>query len=390
MTSVGSRLGVGARPEGGGVDFDRLRADRRRRVFDAMAAADLDALVLGRPANVAFVSGARQLWTAGARPFGPTCVVVAGTARVHLLSVWDEGVPPEIEHADLYGLSWNPANLLRSLSGISGLQAARRVGTDGLSPGFPQFLAAAAPSAEIVDATTALRSVRDVKSADEIACIATAAAIAESALATMMSALRPGVSERELVARYVEHISRLGAPTPPSEAAVSVTPRRGRVDPPGVASSRTAAGGDLVVLDPGAMYAGYEAGMGRTSLVPGGHQRSRQAELLERARRQLAAVVASCRPGATGADVRAAWADAGGTLAPMPIVHGLGLGAEAPVVTSMLGSDEVLRAGMVVSAQVWVTEEGIGGCLERDTVLVDDGGPVALTRSARDSAMSSS
>jgi len=56
----------------------------------------------------------------------------------------------------------------------------------------------------------------------------------------------------------------------------------------------------------------------------------------------------------------------------------------------MLGSDEVLRAGMVVSAQVWVTEEGIGGCLERDTVLVDDGGPVALTRSARDSAMSSS
>lgn len=383
MTVIGSRVGVAARPEGGGIEFERLRADRRRRLFDAMAAADLDALVLGRPANVTFASGARQLWTAGTRPFGPACVVVASTARVHLLSVWDEGVPPEIEHADLYGLSWNPANLLASLSGISGLSAARRIGTDGLSPGFPQFLAAAAPSARIVDATAALRSMRDVKSVDEIACIATAAAMAESALSTMVAALLPGVSERELVGQYVEHLSRLGAPTPPSEAAVLVTPRRGPVRPPGVASSRTATGGDLVVLNPGAMYAGYEAGLARTIQVPGGHARSRQADLLVRADRQLTAVVASCRPGATGADIRAAWVDAGGTPTPMPIVHGVGLGAEAPVVTATLGSDEVLRAGMVVAAQVWVTEEGTGGCLERDTVLVADGGPVVLTRFAR-------
>ena len=33
--------------------------------------ADLDILVLGRQANVRYVTGAPQLWVAGTRPFGP-------------------------------------------------------------------------------------------------------------------------------------------------------------------------------------------------------------------------------------------------------------------------------------------------------------------------------
>ena len=58
------------------VDDAGLRADRRRRLFAAMDDHDLDVLVLGRPAEIAFATGARQLWTAGSRPFGPGCVAV--------------------------------------------------------------------------------------------------------------------------------------------------------------------------------------------------------------------------------------------------------------------------------------------------------------------------
>src|SRR4051812_666695 len=100
-----------ASPIGARVDFARLRAARRARLLAAMADHDVDVLVLGRPASVAYASGARQLWTAGSRPFGPACVVVGETGRVHLLSVDDDGVPPEVGHEDLFGLSWNPANL---------------------------------------------------------------------------------------------------------------------------------------------------------------------------------------------------------------------------------------------------------------------------------------
>jgi hypothetical protein len=38
---------------------------------------------------------------------------------------------------------------------------------------------------------------------------------------------------------------------------------------------------------------------------------------------------------------------------------------------------------MVLSVHSWVAEEGIGGCLERGTVLVDSSGPSVLTRYGR-------
>ena len=55
------------------TDDAELRAARRDRVFDAMATVGLDALVLGRRDSVTYATGARSLWTAGTRPFGPAC-----------------------------------------------------------------------------------------------------------------------------------------------------------------------------------------------------------------------------------------------------------------------------------------------------------------------------
>ena len=127
------------------VDDEDVRADRRRRLFAAMDDHGLDVLVLGRPAEVAFATGARQLWTAGSRPFGPACVAVRATGRTHLLSTWDHDVPPEVGHDDLFGLSWNPATIAVSLAAIPGLREAARVGTTSSSPGFGRLVAAVAP-----------------------------------------------------------------------------------------------------------------------------------------------------------------------------------------------------------------------------------------------------
>ena len=103
--------GTMALEDGARVDFTRLRQERRRRVFEAAESARLDALVLGRAGNVRYATGARQLWRTGANPFAPLCVVIPKTGRIHLLSTWDDGIPPEIGHDDLYGMFWNPANL---------------------------------------------------------------------------------------------------------------------------------------------------------------------------------------------------------------------------------------------------------------------------------------
>ena len=61
-------------------------------------------------------------------------------------------MPPEIGRDDLYGMSWNPANLAADLAKIPGLREARRVGTDGLTPMFAGLLPQLVTTAELVDA----------------------------------------------------------------------------------------------------------------------------------------------------------------------------------------------------------------------------------------------
>src|SRR6201991_978315 len=172
-------------------DERTLRSGRRQRALDQMAAHDLDVLVLGRQANVRYVTGAPQLWVAGTRPFGPSCVVVRETGAVHLLSTWDEGIPEDIPHENLYGISWNPMNTMSALRRIDGAATARRVGTDALSPVFAQLLPTAFPNAELVDGELAMRAARRIKPDEEVAALRESIAVAESALAVAVSELRP-------------------------------------------------------------------------------------------------------------------------------------------------------------------------------------------------------
>jgi Xaa-Pro aminopeptidase len=288
-------------------------------------------------------------------------VVVRESRRVHLLSTWDEGVPPEVGRDDLYRLSWNPANLAADLAKIRGLRDARRVGTDGLTPMFAALIPQLVTKAELVDAGPVMTAARRIKTPDEVLCLEVASAIAEAALSAMEDALTPGITERELLGIYHERIASLGAPMPPSE---------------GVCGRH----GQLVVLAPGALYAGYEAGLARTRVVGDG---ARSAGLASRCARGMDALVDACRPGNTGADLYRVWEEADNDDPEVPLAHGLGLGAEPPLIGLGRGRDAVIEEGMVLSVQSWVTEEGTGGCLERATVAVESSGPSVLTRYGR-------
>ena len=378
-------VGTAALPEGGRIDFARLRADRRRRLLEAMTAHDLDAVILGRPANVAYASGTRQLWTAGARPFGPACIVVRETGRAHLLSTWDEGVPEEVGHEDLFGLSWNPVRVIGNVAAVPGLARARRVGTDGFGVGTPRLVASVAPGAEVADAGTALAAARSVKTPDELVCLETALAVAEGALAALGGALRPGVTERELVGVHAAALAERGVTAPGSEAVACATPRRGPVRLRRVAGDRRVGAGELVALSANALYCGYEGAVARTRVAGTEAPTAAQARLVERARAATGAVVAACRPGASGADLLAAWRQTGEGPSPEPVVWGLGLGMEAPVVSAAgpaapVGAAAVVTEGMVLAVQGWVTEEGAGGALHLDVVHVAASGPRVLSR----------
>jgi Xaa-Pro dipeptidase len=347
-----------------------------------MDAAGLDVLVLGRPANVRYASGARQLWRTGANPFAPMCVVVRATEKVHLLSTWDEGVPPEIGREDLYGLFWDPGHLIGALREIPGFVPAHRVGTDSLTPFFGRVLRDLVPEIELVDASPNLAAARAHKTADELAAIEVAVSLAEAGLAALEEALRPGITERALLGAYIEAVARLGAPTPPTESVVFATPRQGPVRYRYLTSDRTIAQGELVVLAPGALYAGYEGGVARTRTAGGAPSRQAHA-LADRCHRAMETLLEACRAGNVGADLYRAWESTGEPPTEIALANGVGLGTETPLVGFGRGADAVFEEGAVLSVQAWVAEEGTGGFLLRELVRIGEDNPEVLTRSER-------
>ena len=208
------------------ADDRALRTGRRERALAQMEKHDLDVLVLGRQANVRYVSGTPQLWVAGTRPFAPTCVIVRETGAIHLLSTWDEGVPDDIPHENLYGISWNPMNTIANLQRIEGASTAKRVGTDALSPGFAQLLPTAFPNAELVDGELAMRAARRIKTAEEIA------ALRESIRGGRgwgwprpSPNCDPGSAKRALAGVLLEAMAAGGVSTPSTQDAAWVTSR---------------------------------------------------------------------------------------------------------------------------------------------------------------------
>jgi Xaa-Pro aminopeptidase len=358
-----------------------LRTGRRERALAQMDAHNLDMLVLGRQANIRYVTGAPQLWIAGTRPFGPMCVVVRATGDIYLNSTDDEGVPEEIGHDHLYGLAWNPMTLIDVLRKIDGAEAARRIGTDAITPTFAALLPDAFPSAEIVDAELAMRTARRIKTADEIAAMGQALRVAEVGLAAALSELRPGVSEQTLTGAMLEAMAAGGVSTPATQDAAWVTSRE---HPGRRARARSEVrSGDLVAFAAGALAGGYVAEVGRT--WPAGDTADRLIrKLFERSKTLYDKMIAACRPGAPTHELLGAYEAAGEPLPPMPVAHGLGLGFDPPVVSEMLwtaGEHDRLEAGMVLAITGYVWQDGVGAVFRRDTVHITDDGADVLTTS---------
>lgn len=360
-------------------DDRALRCGRRERALAQMAAHDLDILVLGRQANVRYVAGAPQLWVAGTRPFGPTCVVVAETGAIHLLSTWDEGVPEDIPHENLYGIAWNPMNTISVLQGMDGAATAKRVGTDALSPGFAQLLPVAFPNAELVDGELAMRDARRIKTPEEVAVLRESIRVAENGLAAAVAELRPGISEKTLAGVLLEAMAAGGVSTPVTQDVAWVTSR----DHPwrrGSDDGRIASG-DLVALSAGVLAGGYAGEVGRSWPVG---EIDGAADLYGRWELLWDRLYDACQPAAPAAELLAAYHAAGEPLPPMPVARGLGLGFDPPVVSAHLpatAAEEQLEPGMVLAVTGYVWQRGVGAVFGREAVLITADGPELLTTS---------
>ncbi|WP_348732862.1 Xaa-Pro peptidase family protein [uncultured Mycolicibacterium sp.] len=360
------------------ADGRALRFSRRERALAQMEAHDLDVLVLGRQANVRYISGAPQLWVVGTRPFGPICEFVRETGEIHLNSTWDEGIPAEIPHENLYGFAWNPMTLVGVLQNIKGAETFRRVGTDALTPMFAQLLPMAFPNAELVDAEQAMQAARRIKTPEEVAALRNALVIAEKGLAAGVAALSAGTSEKTLAGAILEAEAAGGVSTPATQDAAWVTSKQHpwrRAEGDGRVRD-----GDLVVLSAGVLADGYVAEVARTLVV--GEPSDAVGALYRRRDELWDRLVAACRPGMTTSVLLDAYQQAGEQLPAMPVAHGLGLGFDPPVVSPGLrttAETDVLEQGMVLALTAYVWEQGVGAVLTRDAVLITADGAEILS-----------
>jgi len=359
-------------------DDAALRVARRARVLAEMDAAGIDILVVGREANARYVSGAPRLWTAGSRAFGPGCALVRATGAVHLLSTWDEGIPDDIPHDHLYGITFNGMNMLKALQGIDGAATARTVATDALTPGAAKLLPQAFPAAELVDGEPLLRRARRTKTPEEIDAIRAAVRVAERALGAAEAVLDPGITERELTATFMEAMATAGVTTPSTQDVAWITSR----EHPWRGGDRDVpiATGDLVAFDAGVLAGGYVGEFGCTHVIGGSTVTTRP--LLRRWQELWDRLLAACRVGAPCSALLDAYDETHVPPPPMPVARGLGLGYDLPLVTHALprtAAEERLEEGMVLALTAYVWEEGVGAVYGQEPVVVRLAGPQLLS-----------
>lgn len=358
-------------------DDTALRLARRARVLAEMEAAGVDLLVVGREANARYVSGAPRLWMAGSRAFGPGCVLVRATGSVHLLSTWDEGVPDDIPHENLYGISFNAMNFLKALQSIEGAATARTVATDALTPSSAHLLPKAFPSAELIDGEPLLRRARRVKTPEELDAIRASVGVAEGALGEAVSSLAPDVTERQLTGVFMEAMASAGVTTPAAQDVAWITSRQH----PWQRSSRDAPvqPGDLVAFEAGVILGGYVGELGRTYSVG---DVAIDRELSQRWDELWDRLLAGCRPGSPLIGLLDAYEAAGVPPPPMPVARGLGLGFDLPLVTHALphtAGEQRAEVGMVLALTAYVWKEGVGAIYGQEPVVVTATGPELLS-----------
>ncbi len=313
-----------------------------------MVRDDIDVLILGREANARTVSDASRLWLAGTRAFAPGCVVVRRSAAVHVLANTDAVVPEGFPVDRLYGITWNPEELLASLTAIEGVPEARRVGVDGMTPLAHLLLARAMPDAEFVDAGPLLAQLWEVADPEKIEGVGHAAIVARDGLEAMRAALVAGATPHQLRGVCAAQFAFLGATTPAFEAvAAPFDPAASSWLPP----ARAFVDGERVTLRAGALRYGWEASLARTYVVgtpsveqpaPGG----------------WADLVAACVPGTTAGALRARGA----------VVHGAGRGVEP------WSDDLVLVADLMLAIELRDDQ-----CLRQDVLRITASAPTPVT-----------
>ena len=227
---------------------------------------------------------------------------------------------------------------------------------------------------ELVEAEALVERLRRVKDDSEIEAIAAAAELTDAVYAELERDGLAGRAEREIVLWIERRMRELGAEAPAFPPIVAAGPNGAL--PHAEPGERQVAAGDLVVVDLGAIVAGYCSDCTRTYACGPADERQREVyEVVLAAQEAALSEIAAGRGGRElDAVARAVIEEAGyGELFGHGLGHGVGIEVhEAPTLSKR--STHELVAGDVVTVEPGVYVPGGFGVRIEDLVVVTEDG----------------
>lgn len=229
-----------------------------------------------------------------------------------------------------------------------------------------------------------LEDLRMVKQSHELELLKHAIAITDQTFAHICDWIQPGMTEQEVQWEITRTMISLGADKPAFETIVASGPNGSM--PHAHPTQRPIQRGELITIDMGARYKGYNADMTRTICL-GEPAEARMREVYDAALHAMKVCEAGLHAGISGvaADALARNALAAVGLADYYVHstgHGVGLQIhEGPVLSPRSPEDFLFPAGCVVTVEPGVYIAGWSGTRVEDCVLIEEDGAEVLTQS---------
>lgn len=237
---------------------------------------------------------------------------------------------------------------------------------------------------QLIPTSGVLEKIRMYKEESELAVIREAVRIAEAAFEHIQGYIRPGVRELDIALELEFFMRRQGASGSAFDMIVASGPRGAL--PHGHATERVIQAGEMVTMDFGAVYQGYNSDITRTVSV--GEPHPKMKEIYEIVLRAQLAGLQALRPGVTAKEADAATREiitqAGyGEAYGHSAGHGLGLEVhELPTLSRI--SPYVLEPGMLVTMEPGIYISGLGGVRIEDDVLITADGHEVLNKATKE------
>ena len=361
---------------------DAERAARREHARRRMREQKLDAIVLEPGSSLSYFHDMQ--WWLSERPF--LMVLPAEGELSWICPAFEEGRARELTGADADVRVWqedqNPFALVADFMRERGV-ATGRVGFEERVRYFiADGIREAMPGASFASATPVTAGCRMQKSPAELALMQRANDITYASFRATIPTLREGMSQQELSATMTTAMTRLGGDDP--WALILFGP--GSAFPHGTRERRPLQEGDIVLMDCGCAFHGYQSDVTRTTVF--GTPSARQRQVWELERRAQEAALHAAQVGtpceAVDAAARKVIVDAGFgpdyRLPGLPHRTGHGIGLDGHEWTNFVrGNATPIAVGMCFSNEPTIAIPGEFGVRLEDCLYLTEQGPRFFT-----------